>query len=109
MSYLLTLRSERFIAVATSVMVSVWVLSRARTRSRWSFKLLNELSACDSVVKSGNDFEPAKFMDLNMMVLVSGKERSRLEFEQLLSRSGFKLNHIYNEESRFAILECLPE
>lgn len=49
----------------------------------------------------------AKFMDLNMMVMTSGRERTRREFEQLLSSTGLQLKQVAPTSLGFAVLECV--
>ena len=45
-------------------------------------------------IPPGNDPFPMKFLDLTMLTIPGGKERSREEYEQLLSSAGFELAQI---------------
>jgi hypothetical protein len=49
----------------------------------------------------------AKFMDINMMVMTSGRERTRREFEQLLAVSRLALKQVAPTAAGFCILECV--
>jgi hypothetical protein len=48
----------------------------------------------DAVVKPSNEPDPAKWMDLNMLTLLSGRERTAAEFDELYARAGFRLTQI---------------
>ena len=50
------------------------------------------------------------FLDLQMFCLVDGKERTRGEFEELLSKAGFKLTEVHrsSENPSFTVIEAVP-
>lgn len=50
----------------------------------------------------------SKFMDLNMLVMTGGKERSTEDFKRLFRESGFKLNRVIPTDTPFSIVEALP-
>ncbi|HUR99307.1 MAG TPA: methyltransferase [Pyrinomonadaceae bacterium] len=60
---------------------------------------------CEMVVPEGNEPSPSKILDIQMMVNLSGKERTAKEFEDLLKRSGFRLTRIVPTMSPFSIVE----
>ena len=60
------------------------------------------------LIPAGNDFHPAKWFDISMMVSVGGKERTEREFRRLLAQSDFKLQRILPMESPVVILEANP-
>jgi hypothetical protein len=62
----------------------------------------------ERVIQPGNDPDPAKFLDLNMLVILGGRERSAEEFEQLYSAAGFELTRIVPTRSGFSIIEGAP-
>lgn len=66
------------------------------------------LLVVDSVVPTDGRFSPAKFMDLTMMLVVGGKERTEDEFRALLEASGWRLNRIIPTASALSIIEGLP-
>ena len=48
----------------------------------------------ESVVPETPEFDMGKWMDLNMMVMATGKERTAREFRELLDQAGFELEEI---------------
>jgi hypothetical protein len=59
------------------------------------------------VVPEGNTPHFSKIMDLEMLMSPGGVERTPLEFEQLLTDSGFKLNRIIPTEGLMSIIEAV--
>jgi hypothetical protein len=51
----------------------------------------SKLILVDCVVPETNEPHFSKFIDLNMLVMTGGKERTEEEFAQLLATAGFKL------------------
>lgn len=49
---------------------------------------------------------PAKFIDLNMMVLLGGRERSEAEYAALLRKAGFRPPKFIPTDSPFVIIEA---
>jgi len=66
------------------------------------------LMIVESVIPAGSQFDMGKWMDLNMMVMATGKERTETEFEALLEEAGFKLMSIEPTASPLSILVCAP-
>jgi hypothetical protein len=69
-----------------------------------------KLLIVESILEPGNDPSTAKnkFMDLNMLVLTQGgREHTQVEFEQLLTQSGFELNKLYPTASGTIVIEAL--
>lgn len=58
----------------------------------------------DAVVKPSNEPDPAKWMDLNMLTLLKGRERTAAEFNELYARAGFRLTRIV-PATRVSIIE----
>jgi len=52
------------------------------------------LLAIDAVIPPGNDPFPGKLMDINMLVALTGRERTAEEFRQLFEAAGFQFNKI---------------
>src|ERR1700688_1158347 len=52
------------------------------------------LLVVDSVIQPGNDFSPGKFLDLQMLIFPSGRERTEKQFRKLLEASGWKFSRI---------------
>ena len=51
------------------------------------------------------DFHFSKFMDLNMLVMTGGRERTGEEFRKLYEAAGFRLTRIVLTESPFSVIE----
>jgi hypothetical protein len=49
-----------------------------------------------------------KFVDIAMMVLTGGRERTVQEYRELLAASGFRLNQVIAVPSDFSIIEAIP-
>lgn len=64
-----------------------------------------KLILVEAVVPPGDEMHFAKFIDLNMLVMTGGKERTEEEFRQLYEASGFKLTRIVATESPFSVIE----
>jgi len=76
---------------------------------RKAMKPDSKLLILDSVIETGNVFQPEKFMDVNMLVMTGGKERTEQEFSVLLSSVGLRLQNIYNRGKPLCIVECVAE
>lgn len=59
------------------------------------------------LVPPGNTPSPSKFMDLNMLVMTGGRERTEKQFAELFAAAGFRLNRIVPTESAFSIIEAV--
>lgn len=60
----------------------------------------------DSVIPPGNEPFGAKLLDLVMLLIPGGKERTADEFRTLFEESGFELTRIIPTNSELSILEC---
>ena len=61
----------------------------------------------EMVVPPGNEASWTKFIDLNMLVMTGGMERTEAEFRDLLARAGFRLTRIVPTESMFCVIEAV--
>lgn len=68
-----------------------------------------KLILVDSVVPENSEPHFSKFIDLNMLVMTGGKERTDSEFRQLLKSTGFKLLRVIPTELPTSIIEAAPE
>jgi ubiquinone/menaquinone biosynthesis C-methylase UbiE len=64
-----------------------------------------KLILIEAVVPPGDEMHFAKFIDLNMLVMTGGKERTAEEFRQLYEAAGFTLTRIVATESPFSVIE----
>ncbi len=67
-----------------------------------------KLLVVDSVIQSGNDFSPAKFLDLQMLIFPGGRERSEKQFRELFAASGWHLSRIVPTAVMDSIVEGVP-
>src|SRR6185295_17728666 len=65
------------------------------------------LLVIDAVLRPPNEPDPAKLMDLNMLVLLTGRERTAEEFRDLYASVGFRLTRIV-PAGRVSIVEGVP-
>ncbi|QNP75643.1 methyltransferase [Streptomyces roseirectus] len=66
------------------------------------------LLVVDTVVPDGDGFSPSKIIDLNMMVLSGGRERTAEEFRQLFAAAGFTLTRVLPTRSPSSVVEAVP-
>ena len=64
------------------------------------------LIVIEPVIPNPNVADFSKFLDLEMLVVTTGKERTREEFEQLFHDAGFKLLNICPTASMANVIEC---
>jgi len=66
-----------------------------------------KLLLIEMVVLEGNQPDLSKLMDLNMMVMTGGHERTEAEFKSLLAASGFELTRVIRTASPVCIIEAV--
>ena len=59
----------------------------------------------EAVVPHGSEPHFSKFIDLNMLVMTGGRERTEDEYRTLLEASGFKLTTIIPTDSPMSVIE----
>jgi hypothetical protein len=62
----------------------------------------------DAVVPPGNDPDPGKVIDVLMMSSLTGRERTRADFDALFTRAGFRLTRVIPTDTRLSIVEGVP-
>ena len=62
----------------------------------------------ESVIPPGNEPSMGKLMDLEMLVMPGGKERTEEEFRTLFERSGFTLTRTVPTRSPLSVIEARP-
>ena len=65
----------------------------------------NKLLVVESVIPPGNEPFMGKFLDLTMMLIPGGKERTEAEYRKLYDRSGFELVRIVPTSTEVSIVE----
>jgi hypothetical protein len=61
----------------------------------------------EMVIPPDNSPGMAQAMDLNMLVLLTGRERTELEYRELLSTAGFNIERVMPTHSPFSVIEAL--
>lgn len=68
----------------------------------------SKLLVLDAVIPEGNEPHPGKFMDINMLAMTGGRERTAKEFAHLFAQAGLKLSRIIPTHSpMFSIVEVI--
>jgi len=63
------------------------------------------LLVLDAVIKPGNEPDLGKIIDMEMLVCVSGRERTEAEFAALMKQSGFAFKRVIPTKSSVSIVE----
>lgn len=66
------------------------------------------LLVIDAVIPPGDDPHPAKIVDMVMMSILPGRERTAEEFARLLGRADFELTDVVSTHCMLAIVEAKP-
>jgi hypothetical protein len=66
-----------------------------------------KLLVIDAVVRPSNEPDPAKWMDLNMLAVFPGRERTEEEFRSLYDKAGFRLTRIVPAMA-LSVIEGIP-
>jgi hypothetical protein len=82
----------------------IQILSHCRKGIRPGGRLL----VVDQVVPARNEPGVSKLMDLEMLVLPGGMERTEQEFRELFAASGFRLERIIPTPALQSIIEGVP-
>ena len=83
---------------------AITILRNCRNQMSQNAKLI----VVDCVVPETDEPDFSKFIDLNMLVMTGGKERTAKEFDQLLGAAGFKLLRVIPTDLPTAIVEAQP-
>jgi O-methyltransferase len=60
----------------------------------------------EMVIPPENQPSPAQAMDLNMMVLLGGRERTEEDYQRLFQAAGFRLERVIPTHSPFSVIEA---
>jgi hypothetical protein len=83
---------------------AITILRNCRKQMQPTGKLI----VVDCVVPETDEPHFSKFIDLNMLVMTGGKERTEKEFADILAAAGFKLRRVIPTELPFGIVEAEP-
>lgn len=67
-----------------------------------------KLLVIDQVIQSGNDFDPGKFLDLEMLIFPGGCERTEKQFHDLFAASGWRIQRVIPTPAGISIVEGVP-
>jgi hypothetical protein len=62
----------------------------------------------EMVLPPGDAPHPGKILDMVMLVLIGGQERTEAEYAHLLDKAGFRLNRVVATPSPVTVLEAVP-
>jgi hypothetical protein len=80
------------------------ILANCRCAMRTDARLL----VIERIVPPGDQPHEGKFMDLNMLVIAGGRERTEPEYRALLERSGLQLDRVIDTGTAVSVLEATP-
>ena len=66
------------------------------------------LLVVETLIPPNNEPSYGKYLDLGMLVLLPGRERTEAEYEELLEATGFTLSRVIETRSELSILEAIP-
>jgi hypothetical protein len=68
----------------------------------------SRLLIIETVLSEGNAFHPGKMLDITMLTLTPGRERSGPEYRALLDKARFTLTRVIPTNSAVSIVEATP-
>lgn len=66
------------------------------------------LLVIEMIIKPGNVPQPAKWLDLNMLVMPGGRERTEAEYRDMYAKAGFRLERIVPTPTDNSVIEGRP-
>jgi ubiquinone/menaquinone biosynthesis C-methylase UbiE len=66
------------------------------------------LLVVETLIPPGNEPSYGKYLDLNMLVLLPGCERTEAQYGKLLEATGFTLSRVIGTRSELSVLEAVP-
>jgi len=75
---------------------------------RRAMKPNSRLLIIEMVLPTGNTPHPGKMLDIVMLAVAGGQERTEPEYRELLEKTGFQLTRVVPTESAVSIVEALP-
>lgn len=66
------------------------------------------LLVIEMVIKPRNEFQLAKWLDLNMLVLPGGRERTEAEYAEMYAKAGFRLERVVPTPTEVSVIEGRP-
>lgn len=78
------------------------------TNCRKAINLDGKLLILEWVLPEGDTPHVAKVVDINMMMLMGGEERTGMQYSRLLEKAGLQMTRIIPTESECSIIEAVP-
>ena len=78
------------------------ILKNCRDAMKPDAKLL----IVEALIPGGSGFSIAKLLDLEVLVMGGGRERTELEFRRLLEVSGFTIEEIFETDESISVIVC---
>jgi hypothetical protein len=75
---------------------------------RRAMKPTSRVVLAETIVPAGNDFAFVKWLDLNMLVIPEGRERTEAQYRELFQRAGLKLARVIETPAEIHLLEAAP-
>jgi hypothetical protein len=79
------------------------ILGHCRTAMKPDAKLL----IVEMVIPAGDEMHPSKLLDLTMLVMPGGQERTEAEYATLLDKAGFRLTRVVPTASPVSVVEAV--
>ena len=67
-----------------------------------------KLLIVEAIIPPGNEFSVSKLLDLEVLLMGGGQERTEDEFKDILQKSGFALSQIIPTKENISIIEGVP-
>ncbi|GIF08508.1 methyltransferase [Actinoplanes siamensis] len=83
---------------------AVTLLRNCRTAMTPESRLL----LIEAVVPPGDDFHPSKVLDVAMMIVYGGRERTLTEHIELLDEAGLRFGHMVEAAAPLSVIEAVP-
>jgi hypothetical protein len=68
----------------------------------------SRLLIIEMVLSEGNAFHPGKMLDITMLTMTSGQERTEPEYRALLEKANFRLTRVIPTRAAVSIVEAIP-
>ena len=68
----------------------------------------SRLLIIEMVLPTGDTPHPGKMLDINMLAITGGLERTEPEYQALLDKAGFRVARVVPTESAVSVIEAFP-
>lgn len=78
-------------------------------RCRAAMPSCSRLLVVEIVLPEGNEAHPGKMLDMAMLAVANGEERTEAGYRQLLTKAGFRLVRTVPTNSAVSVMEAVPD